>query len=356
MRVLFKNRFDVFESVGGDTIQMIKTKSALEKMGVEVDIQLGPVADLSDYDVVHVFNVLRSLETTFGILEARAACKPVVCSSIYWDFDELNCIGRHSSMHRMLHKYFSEFQVEKLKEIIRGPRLAGWAGFCDYFFRDYLSTLKLVDLFLPNSVGEGEVLQRRLWPELKFHPVVNAVDPNQFRLLPGIRRRRRALTVARIDPRKNILALLASEPAVEVDLYGAVSRNHTRYADRVSNSLGSKFFLRGPVSQDQLCELYNSHQLHILPSWLETPGLSQLEAAASGCNIVSTNRGSPKEYFGALAHYCDPASAKSIGVAIQNAIEDPVSPRIMSEYVLDKFTWEICALQTLTAYQTVIEG
>ncbi len=63
-----------------------------------------------------------------------------------------------------------------------------------------------------------------------------------------------------------------------------------------------------------------------MPSWFETTGLSSLEAAAMGCNIVITRKGDAYEYFGDYAYYCDPESPDSIFKAIEKAASNSILP------------------------------
>ena len=84
MKVLMQIRSNAFELSGGDTIQMLKTKEALEKLGIEVDISLSLRPDVSGYDVIHLFNLTRVQETYVQLKNAKAAHKPVVLSTIYW--------------------------------------------------------------------------------------------------------------------------------------------------------------------------------------------------------------------------------------------------------------------------------
>ncbi|MBK7308934.1 MAG: glycosyltransferase [Chitinophagaceae bacterium] len=49
----------------------------------------------------------------------------------------------------------------------------------------------------------------------------------------------------------------------------------------------------GRLTQTALANYYARARVHVLPSWFETCGLSSLEAAAMGCNIVITARGIP---------------------------------------------------------------
>ena len=57
MRILMLNRPDVTSVPGGDTVQMVRTKAGLERLGVEV--RIGDIADIDStppYDIVHIFN------------------------------------------------------------------------------------------------------------------------------------------------------------------------------------------------------------------------------------------------------------------------------------------------------------
>ena len=62
MKVLFQSRKTLYSVPGGDTTQITKTKEYLEKLGVEVDVSLELNPDVSRYDIVHVFNLMRPLE------------------------------------------------------------------------------------------------------------------------------------------------------------------------------------------------------------------------------------------------------------------------------------------------------
>ena len=91
----------------------------------------------------------------------------------------------------------------------------------------------------------------------------------------------------------------------------------------------------------------------MLPSWRETPGLVSLEAAAAGCRIVSTAIGSAREYFGDLAWYCDPCNPGSIRQAVLQALAAPATAALRQR-VLERFTWEVAAQNTLEAYSKVM--
>lgn len=357
MKVLFQNRVDYLSTPGGDTTQLLKTKEYLEKLGVEVDISVNPYTDLCGYDLVHIFNVMRPFETYLFIKNAIKQNKKIIMSSIYWDFDEFNKLGRNSQLMSFLYSNFNEFFVEKLKYIKRKNIIKEYQkDFFYFFFSDYKKMLEKVDLFLPNSNNEGRILQNKISKKIKYHVVFNAVDNKKFYLTNLKRSNRKCLTVARIDPRKNITGLVNAFKDINysLDIYGNISPLHLGYLENIKKKLNKKVRIMHYVDSNKLVFIYNDYKLHVLPSWLETPGLSQLEAAACGCNILSTTRGSAKEYFGDIAFYCSPDSLDSIKKGVIDAMNNPKDPKMISEFVLDNYTWEKTAIQTINAYEKVL--
>jgi len=358
LKILFQNRFDCYLTPGGDTTQMLKTKEHLEKLGVIVDISLNPNVDLSNYDLVHIFNIMRPFETYLFIKNALSQNTKILMSSIYWDFDEFNKIGRESISLSFLYQNFDEFFVEKLKYLFKRHNIIkGFEKKFIYFFlEDYKKILEKVDLFLPNSKIEGEIIQRRISKNIKYGVVSNAVDSKLFSLTAPVKRDRQFLTIARIDPRKNILNLIRAFENLnyKLDIYGNNSPLHNSYLIKANDLLTKNTKINNYVQHHDLLNLYNKHEIHILPSWLETPGLVQLEAAACGCNIISTIKGSAYEYFGEFATYCEPGSSLKIAEAIHKAKGNMLDPKNMSEFILDNYTWQKTAEQTNSFYESVL--
>jgi len=87
---------------------------------------------------------------------------------------------------------------------------------------------------------------------------------------------------------------------------------------------------------------------------METPGLSSLEAAAMGKNIVVTTKGDTYDYFEDYAFYCEPDDIESIKKAITKAYDGPVNPKLKQK-ILEKYTWEQTAIETLKAYELALQ-
>ena len=87
MKVAFCIRPDYMELMGGDVIQMLKTKKYLEKnFSVEIDVLTKPEDINSKYDIVHVFNFSTYIVSKKYINKAIENDIPVVSSPIYWDY------------------------------------------------------------------------------------------------------------------------------------------------------------------------------------------------------------------------------------------------------------------------------
>lgn len=366
MRILMQSRVTLFSIPGGDTVQILKTAEYLKKLGIECDISLDLEPDLSGYDVVHLFNVIRPQEIYLQALNAKRQGRPVVLSSIYCVYTEYERYGRPGS-YRMLARLFSPSQIEYIKVLARAIKNREFhAGTKVVLRRGYRPLIKEIiehsNVLLPNSLSEMRRLEADFGVQGKpFLVVPNAADHNLFdplRVQPSPKWDHVpdcVLCVARIEGRKNQLNLVravAGAPYTLV-LVGQPAPNHLRYAEAVRRSAPSNVCFAGRIPDEDLPELYLRAKVHVLPSWMETTGLSSLEAGLMGCNLVITDKGDTREYFGDLAYYCEPDSLESIRAAIDQAWREPANPAVR-EYMLRNFTWEKTAEVTLQAYEYVM--
>ena len=109
----------------------------------------------------------------------------------------------------------------------------------------------------------------------------------------------------------------------------------------------------GSIPHEELRELYQIAKVHALVSWMETPGLSSLEAAAMRCNIVVTKKGDTEEYFEDFAFYCEPDDVRTIKEAIDNAYLSDFNEELRNK-ILTNYTWERAAESTLRGYNKAL--
>ena len=85
MKVLLQSRVNLFSVSGGDTIQVLKTKEYLCRLGIDTDISTELEPDVSYYDIVHLFNIIRPQEIYLQALNAKKLRKKIVLSPVYVD-------------------------------------------------------------------------------------------------------------------------------------------------------------------------------------------------------------------------------------------------------------------------------
>ena len=372
MKILMQNRIDAFDKPGGDTEQMLKTREHLIELGLSVDISLEYEPDLANYDLVHLFNTTRIHETFVQFKNAKKQGKPVVLSPIYHNYDEYNKYygGR---LRGLLYRSFSKDVAELVKELIRGvvkyPKQLKiihnlvWPGYT----AAQKEVICGVDCLLPQSHMDIEEEARTLSiniDKLTYFKVVNGVNFEKFDetdfqdVYPELKKDSFIFCAARIEPVKNQLRLVRSlkTTGLKLVLAGSINKYHKAYARQVLSELeliGGTYL--GFVTFEELVNLYRKAKVHVLPSWFETCGISSLEAAYAGCNVVSTNRGYAKEYLLNYAWFCDPADDNSIRQSVLEAFQSPRKKGI-AKFIRDNYSWRKAAEVTYKAYKYVLNA
>jgi glycosyltransferase involved in cell wall biosynthesis len=371
MKVLFQARINLLKAPGGDTIQILKTKEYLEKIGLQVDLDISLNKNISynNYDLVHLFNVTRIQETYWYAKNAKAANKPILLSTIYWDNSEFEKKG-DLGFRSLINKFVSVNSIEFLKTfarmlVQREFNKATFTLLIKGFKNLQKETTKYIDHFLPNAKIEMDMFHKSFSPnkKLPFTVIPNAVTVktkisskfNQKNLKSDFKDC--ILCVGRIDPRKNQLNLVKAlkNTHYKVVFIGKPAPNHSSYMSKIKKEATENMFFLGWMDNDKINDFYKLAKVHVCPSWFETPGLVSLEAVALGCNIVVTDKGSTIEYFGNEAFYCKPDSVKSIKNAVDLAFNSP-KPLKLQKKVLNNYNWDATAQKTLEAYNLVLNN
>jgi glycosyltransferase involved in cell wall biosynthesis len=376
MRVLMQNWLSEPPSPGGDSIQLLSTKRALEELGVSVDYGPNPPRPLSSYDIIHLFNLITT-DTYVNTKRVRKKGVPLVLSSIYWPTNEFFAKGISFTGNGTIDSI-----IRKLRPLRRPVSIAHSlmnGRFDDPTTEEILKKgehrirkeiLDDCQCVLPNSIAEADVLHSEFAiPKEKMVVVPNSVSPIFFdstippRVPHGLEGQDYVLSVARIEDRKNTLSLIEACISLEVPLVLVGRYNerngYTRACLRVAQR--GRVLVLGTLEpqSEALCGTYRGAAVHALVSWFETPGLSNLEAAASGCRIVSTDRGSAREYFGDAAIYADPSNLGSIERAIKTALSGGGAEKHrtnLRERIKSQFNWDVAAKRTLEGYERALEA
>lgn len=360
------SRTTLFSVPGGDTTQVLKTAEALRGLGCDVAISTDVSPDMTGFDLVHVFNLTRPQETYFQALSASKRGIPVVLSPIYADFSEYDRRAR-TGLSGMLLKRMSPSLAQTIK-------IAGRMFFNKEFSRGTFALLvtgyrraqerliTMSSILLPNSESEMRRIEVH-FPSARSKPrapVPNAVDTGIFKpegVRPLEELRDAVMCVGRIEGLKCQLELVRAlkETNLKLVLIGKPAPNQLHYYDQIKREAGPNVTLLGEVPHEDLARYYASCKVHALVSWMETTGLSSLEAGAMGANLVITDKGDTRDYFGDLAHYCRPDSLSSIREAVLAAYYAPRS-NALRERILERYTWPKAAEATLAAYQAVLRN
>jgi len=365
MKVIFCIRDDFLTRVGGDTIQLLNTKECLESMyGIRTLIETEPYKlKESGTDIVHIFNA-QTLDLSLKFaLNAKNAGKKIVLSPIFWDLS-------HSLFVTHLAKV-GILNIRKGYRLLKKPHdfaiyLLGFLSKKYYFgskryINDLTKLISLSDLILPNSPEELKILENTTKiRHLKYKIVVNDVNQKIFKPVAKINNNKTVLIAGRIEPVKNQLSVaraLMNDREIKIIMVGAISNK--RYFDailKIAKTRGNIEIIPENISQFDLYDIYKKSDIHVLPSFRDSPGRSTLEAISVGLKaVVSSSAFCPVDfYFRELINkkvfICDPYSIYSIRSAILKALATPS----YGESIEFRFSCEKATEQTFNAYKEIL--
>jgi glycosyltransferase involved in cell wall biosynthesis len=359
MKVLFIARSTLFTVFGGDTVQIESTAKYLLQLDVRVDIRLcNEKIDYASYDLIHFFNIIRPADILKHI---RKSQKPFVVSTIFVDFAEYEKRNR-TGLFKVVTSVFSSDQLEYLKSIARWVRNGERTQSLEYLWKGHRNAVRNIAgkaaLLLPNSQNEYQRFSKHYNISCAYRVIYNGIDPDVFspKKPSQLRSEKLVLCVARIEGKKNQLNLIKALNNTEYKLYliGKPAPNHLEYYEECKRIAGNNIHFIGFQPQEELTKYYQEAKVHVLPSWNETCGLSSLEAAYNGCNIVITDKGDTLEYYGEHAWYCDPANISSIFEAVDKAAKAPCNNTDLLRKIGELYNWQKAALETKEAYKSVL--
>ena len=173
--------------------------------------------------------------------------------------------------------------------------------------------------------------------------------------------RRFMLYVGTIEPRKNLVRLMAAfaearrrgipHHLVCVGPYGWASRDLSGHIERLG--IRDAVHFTGYVPFDHLPSIYNLGEFFAFPSLYEGFGLPVVEAMACGVPVLTSSTSSLGEIAGDAAVTIDPTDTDAITEAIVRLATDAALRRDRSESGLRRardFSWEQSAREMLAVY------
>ena len=356
LKVLMIVRTTIYTVRGGDTVQVLQTAAQLTRHHISVDIKLtSEKIDYQQYDLLHFFNISRPADILYHINKSG---KPFLVSTIFIDYSEYDKYHRKGIAGKLF-RFLPVDGIEYIKTISRWilgkDKLVSVAYAWKGQRRTIIEILKRATLLLPNSHSEYRRLVKRYPCSTGYRFIPNGIDPQLFSFNKAIEKDPRlVLCVARIEGIKNQLNLIRAlnDTNFTLLIIGTAAPNQQSYYQACRKIASGNIQFIEHLSQEELVSYYQKAKVHVLPSWFETTGLSSLEAAAMGCNIVITDKGDTLEYFGTEAVYCDPGSVENIYIAVEKASTLPLNTSLQ-EKILTHYTWQQATNQTMEAYKRI---
>ena len=356
----FIARSTLYDAPGGDTIQLLETARQLRALGVEVNVHLTTEhIAYRQYDLFHFSNLTRPADILSHLDKIK---KPFTVSPLLIDYSEYDHHQRRGISGLVL-RQFPGSMNEYIKTIARWLSNKDALPAKSYLWkgqnRSIREVLERAAWILPNSTTEYEALSKQYQINKKYSVVPNGIDAEVFSASEKNLQKDNLLVIcaARIEGIKNQLNLIRAlnNTRFTLMLIGSAAPNQQSYYEECKQIAASNIVFKDRVTQSVLSQYYSSAKVHVLPSWFETCGLSSLEAAAMGCNIVVTRKGYTSDYFGDDAFYCNPGDPASILEAVETASISPLSVALQ-EKIFTKYTWQQAAVITLNAYNQIISA
>jgi glycosyltransferase involved in cell wall biosynthesis len=332
-----------FQAPGGGENQLVQTGWHLEGIGIPVRLFSAWTDRLETARLLHLFGMSREGLELARVAKARGL--PIVLSPICW-YEPVALVALEPNLVRKL----ASLAVWGVRLV--APRVPSWR-------RELLS---LADLVLPNSLSEANQLVRMFGvARERVRAVPNGVLPTFASASPRLFQERWGadpfvLSVGRIEPRKNTLALIrAIRPrGLPLVVIGEAHPAFPRYVQDCRRAGGDQVVWLGQLDHHDplLASAYAAARVFVLPSWFETPGLAALEAALAGLPVAITPYGSTWDYFGDLVKYARPHRTAEIARAVAKCWEEGADPRL-SRRIATHYLWPKVAQMTAEAYDLV---
>jgi glycosyltransferase involved in cell wall biosynthesis len=243
-----------------------------------------------------------------------------------------------------------------------------------YRQKGYPHTAKVADAIIINSESLRAEIQRYLDVDpAKLHLIPEAVDHDLFR--PGDPEEARdhlarrydvrgpfVLFVSSLWPYKNCDGLLRAFARAALPDHRLVVVGPGRDVGYVAELRGLAEVLGiadrvdwvGGVPLEETVHFYRAASVFAYPSHNETFGLPILEAMATGCPVVTSDRSAMPETAGGAALLADPHDPESLACALADACgSDGTLLRKLGLERAQDFTWAATAERTLEVYRQV---
>ena len=214
---------------------------------------------------------------------------------------------RSTMVHDLVPLRFPQWTTRRTRSM-HGAKYRNAARTCDVIFVNSAYTRREVVELL--GVPEQRVRVAHPGVDERFSPAGERADLGRPYLL----------TVATLEPRKNLETLVAAHRLLDGSLALAVAGGTGWGAQPALDS--GRIVRLGFVSDDELARLYRGAAAVVYPSRFEGFGIPVVEAMASGVPCVVSSHPSLDEASGDAAVRADPDSPEALAAAIERALAE----------------------------------
>ncbi len=268
------------------------------------------------------------------------------------------------SIHDILHETMPEHFPAGLGSLMRrlypagARRAAAVLTISEFSRREIVSRYGLPgDRVAFAHLGVGE----------EFSPVADPARIEAMRARLGLPAGPYILTVGRVEPRKNLSALVAAhalvrrhlgEAAPALVLAGGRDRLFARFHERVqADGAARGIFLAGSVPQEELPALYSGAAAFAYPSFGEGFGLPVAEAMACGAPVVATSAPAVPEVTAGAALHVAPTDVAGLAEALSRVVTDKGLAGELRARGLARaraLTWDAAVALAVSAYRRAL--
>lgn len=321
--------------------------AGLRALGVEIILAADAPAQFTP-DLVHLFDIPDVFTALSSLVWARASGAPIFITPIYWNT--------------------TRFYREGLPQADppQGPNAESEQKIRDCFQRAERAAQRAIFLHAamlnPSSNAEAALLARDFgipperalpaWSGVK--PLFAQADAGLFVEKYGLRDF--VLCAARFEIRKNQLALvraLRDESLTLVFAGDTLAPGYRALCEQAAQGGRVKLVFMPSLPSHELASAGAAARVHALLSWYDCAPQAVLEAAVTRCHIVITSESGIRDYLNDDVQVCDPADIPAIRRAVLKAMETAPTETLRA-HILQNFSWERSAAQTLAAYHRAL--
>jgi glycosyltransferase involved in cell wall biosynthesis len=367
---------EYYPDIGGAARYAFDLSLQLAKLGVEIVVVTHAHPGQPDEEEIADVKIRRVRGLVLN--DPHRAVSPLLfhrCHKYILDgeFDVVHGLDMYSTMALRAVRFAHRHRIPSVMTchtVMGSPFLIFWQRLVGWALR-----LKKADRLIAVSEASGHFAHLLGFAERRITIVPNGVDLSCFngkvdallmRRELGIGDKPLVVTASRLIKRKNpgllvsaFAKVLKVIPDAKLVIAGSGREEHN-LSDQIRDlNITDSVSLLGGLAKEKVAQLMAAADIFVLPSKVESFGLSLLEASAAAVPVVCSNAGGIPEVFqdGFNALLYPPGDDDAMGRAIVHLIQDRELAKKIGANAVEtakRFTWEMAAEKTLRVYEEVL--